>query len=58
MGLRKFVSLIAVIFLIVGCSVEQERKYSINGIALGTPFKTIYFSDYPIKNIKTSAYFR
>ena len=54
MGLRKFVSLIAVIFLIVGCSVEQERKYSINGIALGTPFKTIYFSDFPIKNIKTS----
>ena len=54
MGLRKFVSLIVVIFLIVGCSYEQERKFSINGIALGTPFKTIYFSDYPIKNIKTS----
>ena len=54
MGLRKFVSLIAVIFLIVGCSHEQERKYLINGIALGTPFKTIYFSDIPIKNFKTS----
>ncbi len=54
MGLRRFVSLLAAIFLIVGCSVEEERKYSINGIALGTPFNTIYFSEYPIKNIKTS----
>ncbi len=54
MGLRRFVSLLSVIFLIVGCSVEEERKYSINGIALGTPFNTIYFSEYPIKNLKTS----
>ncbi|MAZ50171.1 MAG: thiamine biosynthesis protein ApbE [Flavobacteriaceae bacterium] len=54
MGLRRFVSLLSVIFLIVGCSVEEERKYSMNGIALGTPFNTIYFSEYPIKNLKTS----
>ena len=54
MGLRRYVSLLSVIFLIVGCSVEEERKYSINGIALGTPFNTIYFSEYPIKNLKTS----